>query len=104
MHIHTNAKNKQTNKTNKHTHTHTHTRITLSAIPQIEKLYKEIGGGSPIRSWTQKQGAQLEKLLDQLSPQTAPHRYYIGFRYAGMCTLAHRTPSPYLSPFSYSSQ
>eukprot|EP00007_Cunea_sp_BSH-02190019_P008963 CAMPEP_0174238566 /NCGR_PEP_ID=MMETSP0417-20130205/11726_1 /TAXON_ID=242541 /ORGANISM="Mayorella sp, Strain BSH-02190019" /LENGTH=345 /DNA_ID=CAMNT_0015317417 /DNA_START=281 /DNA_END=1315 /DNA_ORIENTATION=+ len=56
--------------------------ISRFRTPKIEKLYKEIGGGSPIRSWTEKQGDQLERLLDQLSPETAPHRYYIGFRYA----------------------
>ena len=31
--------------------------------------------------WTEKQGAAMVKLLDQISPSTAPHKYYIGFRY-----------------------
>ncbi|CAF1936167.1 unnamed protein product [Rotaria magnacalcarata] len=29
----------------------------------------------------QKQGEGMVKLLDQISPSTAPHKYYIGFRY-----------------------
>lgn len=33
------------------------------------------------RIWSQKQGEGLVKLLDQISPETAPHRYYLGFRY-----------------------
>ena len=32
--------------------------------------------------WTEKQGQAMIKLLDQLSPQTGPHKFYIGFRYA----------------------
>jgi ferrochelatase len=32
--------------------------------------------------WTEKQGEGMVKILDQISPQTAPHKYYIGFRYA----------------------
>ncbi len=49
--------------------------------PRLEKLYDAIGGGSPIRSWTEKQGAGLVERLDTLSPETAPHAAYIGFRY-----------------------
>lgn len=32
--------------------------------------------------WTEKQGEGMIKLLDKISPQTAPHKFYIGFRYA----------------------
>lgn len=48
---------------------------------KIEKQY-EVIGGSPIRKWTNTQGEQMTKLLDKLSPETAPHKHYIAFRYA----------------------
>lgn len=49
--------------------------------PKIEKQYQNIGG-SPIRKWTEIQGAEMIKRLDALSPSTAPHKFYIAFRYA----------------------
>jgi ferrochelatase len=33
------------------------------------------------RHWTEKQGKGMEKILDEISPETAPHKAYIGFRY-----------------------
>lgn len=50
--------------------------------PKVQKLYQTIGGGSPIKMWTQKQGDGMVRLLDTLSPETAPHKAYIAFRYA----------------------
>ena len=47
----------------------------------IEK-YNEIGGGSPIYKWTQSQGDKMCQLLDAKSPETGPHKAYVGFRYA----------------------
>lgn len=44
--------------------------IAKRRTPKIQKQYGEIGGGSPILSWTQKQGELLEKLLDSQSPET----------------------------------
>lgn len=46
------------------------------------KKYEEIGGKSPIHFWTDKQGKLLVDKLNQISPDTAPHKHYIGFRYA----------------------
>jgi len=54
--------------------------------PKIQKQYKEIGGGSPIKKWTELQGREMVKILDKLSPNTAPHKHYIGFRYAPTLT------------------
>lgn len=56
--------------------------IAKRRTPVIQERYKEIGGGSPIRMWTDKQGEGMVKLLDSLSPETGPHKHYIGFRYA----------------------
>ncbi|KAG0233718.1 ferrochelatase hem15 [Actinomortierella wolfii] len=56
--------------------------IAKTRTPKIKEQYKEIGGGSPILSWTRKQGAMMEKILDEISPETAPHKHYIAFRYA----------------------
>lgn len=55
--------------------------IAKRRAPEVKKKYAEIGGGSPILSWTRKQGDLLCKLLDQTSPETAPHKPYVAFRY-----------------------
>ena len=55
--------------------------IATRRAPRVEKLYAAIGGGSPIRQWTEAQGRGMCERLDRLSPATAPHRFYISFRY-----------------------
>lgn len=50
--------------------------------PRIERQYSEIGGGSPIRKWSEYQCAEVCKMLDKMSPGTAPHKPYVAFRYA----------------------
>jgi ferrochelatase len=56
--------------------------IAARRTPKIMKQYAEIGGGSPIRYWTEKQGNMLAELLDKQSPESAPHKAYVAFRYA----------------------
>ncbi|XP_018100041.1 ferrochelatase, mitochondrial-like isoform X2 [Xenopus laevis] len=56
--------------------------------PKIQEQYSKIGGGSPIKKWTDQQGEGMVKLLDKLSPATAPHKCYIGFRYVRPLTEA----------------
>ncbi|MBW0494396.1 hypothetical protein O181_034111 [Austropuccinia psidii MF-1] len=56
--------------------------IAKRRTPRIEEQYQKIGGGSPILKWTREQGAAMVKILDELSPSTAPHRPYVAFRYA----------------------
>lgn len=60
--------------------------ISLRRTPKIEKQYAEIGGGSPIRKWSEYQNAEMCKILDQISPETAPHKPYTAFRYANPLT------------------
>ncbi|PVU95659.1 hypothetical protein BB561_001679 [Smittium simulii] len=48
---------------------------------KVQAEYNLIGGGSPIEKWTRLQGKQLIDKLDVMSPETAPHNYYVGFRY-----------------------
>ncbi|XP_064900616.1 ferrochelatase, mitochondrial-like isoform X3 [Columba livia] len=55
--------------------------IAKRRTPKIQEQYSRIGGGSPIKKWTALQGEGMVKLLDSMSPRTAPHKYYIGFRY-----------------------
>lgn len=55
--------------------------IARRRTPSIQKQYAKIGGGSPIKAWTDKQGAGMVSLLDKISPHTAPHKFYVGFRY-----------------------
>lgn len=56
--------------------------IAARRTPKIKKQYEEIGGGSPILRWTKLQGAEMCKLLDEIHPETAPHKTYVAFRYA----------------------
>eukprot|EP00002_Diphylleia_rotans_P021175 TRINITY_DN4123_c0_g1_i1.p1 TRINITY_DN4123_c0_g1~~TRINITY_DN4123_c0_g1_i1.p1 ORF type:complete len:389 (-),score=88.19 TRINITY_DN4123_c0_g1_i1:109-1275(-) len=56
--------------------------IAKRRSPEVAEQYMKIGGGSPIKKWTQKQGEALVKLLDERLPETAPHKFYISFRYA----------------------
>ncbi|TGZ71366.1 hypothetical protein CRM22_002683 [Opisthorchis felineus] len=55
--------------------------IAKRRSPKVIKQYEEIGGGSPITHWTQTQGDFVVRYLDKASPETAPHKLYIGFRY-----------------------
>lgn len=54
--------------------------------PLISKNYAEIGGGSPIRRWSELQCKQACEILDKTSPETAPHKPYVAFRYANPLT------------------
>lgn len=56
--------------------------IAKRRTPKIEEQYKEIGGGSPILRWTKQQGEEMCALLDELNPESAPHKPYVAFRYA----------------------
>ncbi|TFK26469.1 ferrochelatase [Coprinopsis marcescibilis] len=62
--------------------------IARRRTPQIEEQYAAIGGGSPILQYTQLQGEGMAKLLDELHPETAPHKAYVAFRYAQPLTEA----------------
>ncbi|KAH8921136.1 ferrochelatase [Atractiella rhizophila] len=60
--------------------------IAKRRTPRIEQQYRDIGGGSPILKWTEMQGEGMCKILDELSPSTAPHKNYTMFRYANPMT------------------
>lgn len=60
--------------------------IASRRTPKIQKQYAAIGGGSPIRKWSEHQCAEMCKLLDEISPETAPHKPYVAFRYANPLT------------------
>ncbi len=55
--------------------------IARRRTPKIREHYAEIGGGSPILRWTEEQGRGMCARLDERSPETAPHRFYVAFRY-----------------------
>ncbi|MGW8267959.1 MAG: ferrochelatase, partial [Longimicrobiales bacterium] len=55
--------------------------IAKRRTPSVTRLYQEIGGGSPILHWTEEQGRGMVERLDRLSPETAPHKFYVAFRY-----------------------
>lgn len=60
--------------------------ISKRRTPKIQKQYAAIGGGSPIRKWSEYQAAEMCKILDKISPETAPHKPYVAFRYANPLT------------------
>ncbi|KAG7134108.1 Ferrochelatase like protein [Verticillium longisporum] len=60
--------------------------ISQRRTPKIQKQYAEIGGGSPIRKWSEYQNEEMCKILDKISPETAPHKPYVAFRYANPLT------------------
>lgn len=55
--------------------------VAKRRTPRIQDQYEQIGG-SPIRKWTEQQGLALAKHMDQVHPESAPHKAYVGFRYA----------------------
>jgi len=55
--------------------------IARRRTPKVQALYRKIGGGSPILRYTEAQGRGMVERLDRLSPETAPHRFYVAFRY-----------------------
>jgi ferrochelatase len=55
--------------------------IARRRAPKVRGLYEKIGGGSPILRYTRAQGQGMIERLDRLSPATAPHGYYVAFRY-----------------------
>jgi ferrochelatase len=55
--------------------------IARRRTPKVKQHYADIGGGSPILDWTEAQGRGMCERLDVLSPETAPHRFYVAFRY-----------------------
>jgi len=60
--------------------------IATRRTPKIIEQYRKIGGGSPIRMWSELQGERMVEILDKISPETAPHKSYVGFRYANPLT------------------
>jgi protoporphyrin/coproporphyrin ferrochelatase len=55
--------------------------IARRRTPKVRGLYASIGGGSPILRYTEAQGRGMVARLDRLSPGTAPHKFYVAFRY-----------------------
>ncbi|KAL8718021.1 MAG: hypothetical protein Q9225_004807 [Loekoesia sp. 1 TL-2023] len=60
--------------------------ISRRRTPKIQDQYAAIGGGSPIRKWSEYQSEEMCKLLDQQCPESAPHKPYVAFRYADPLT------------------
>ncbi|WPK25598.1 hypothetical protein PUMCH_002919 [Australozyma saopauloensis] len=56
--------------------------IAKRRTPEITEKYNEIGGGSPIRYWSEYQCERVCKRLDEICPESAPHKPYVAFRYA----------------------
>ncbi|KAL1956786.1 hypothetical protein VTO42DRAFT_6840 [Malbranchea cinnamomea] len=55
--------------------------LSKRRTPKIQQQYAAIGGGSPILKWSEYQCSEMCKILDKISPETAPHKPYVAFRY-----------------------
>ena len=55
--------------------------IARRRTPKVRGLYANIGGGSPILRYTEAQGQGMVARLDRTSPESAPHNFYVAFRY-----------------------
>jgi protoporphyrin/coproporphyrin ferrochelatase len=55
--------------------------IARRRTPKVRGLYANIGGGSPILRYTEAQGRGMITRLDRLAPESAPHKFYVAFRY-----------------------
>mgnify|MGYP001070828934 FL=1 len=60
-------------------------KIARLRAKSVSKQYEAIGG-SPLSKWTDIQGSKMVELLDQMSPETAPHKFYPCFRYSSPLT------------------
>lgn len=60
--------------------------IASRRTPKVSHHYEEIGGGSPIRKWSELQCAKVCEILDKTNPEYAPHLPYVAFRYANPLT------------------
>ena len=58
-------------------------RVSRRRAPKVAAQYEQIGG-SPIRKWTEYQGRRMCDVLDELRPESAPHRAYTAFRYVSI--------------------
>ena len=56
-------------------------RLARKRTKKVQQNYQDIGGGSPILEWTEAQGQGMCERLDRISPETAPHKFYVAFRY-----------------------
>lgn len=56
--------------------------IARMRTPNVKRNYARMGGGSPLLGWTEQQGQGMVEWLDQIAPATAPHKFYVAFRYA----------------------
>ncbi|KAG8411683.1 ferrochelatase hem15 [Metarhizium acridum] len=54
--------------------------LSKRRTPMIQKQYAAIGGGSPIRKWSEYQSAEMCKILDKTSPETATPQALCGFQ------------------------
>ncbi|XP_077561921.1 ferrochelatase, mitochondrial isoform X2 [Haemaphysalis longicornis] len=56
--------------------------IAKQRAPKLAQKYKEMTPGKGLLEWTELQGALMTDILDRTSPETGPHKHFIGFRYS----------------------
>lgn len=53
----------------------------LRSKAMLVKKYEEIGGGSPLADWTDKQGEAMCQHLNAELPEQGPFKHYLAFQY-----------------------
>ncbi|XP_077483006.1 ferrochelatase, mitochondrial isoform X2 [Amblyomma americanum] len=56
--------------------------IAKRRAPKLMQKYKKMTQGKGLLEWTEVQGTQMTEILNKISPETGPHKYFIGFRYS----------------------
>ena len=51
--------------------------IAKRRTPMLQDQYKQIGGGSPIKKWTELQGEGMVEILDKISPDTGMYTWCV---------------------------
>ena len=74
--------------------------IARRRTPKIQKQYEKIGGGSPIKMWTEKQGEGMVRLLDEMCPETGKPFFHFTSRYNIIYPVS-RGPSIFLDKLNW---
>lgn len=60
--------------------------IAKQRAPKLIAKYKEIKGLMGLPQWSELQARQMTDILNDISPETAPHKFFLGFRYTSPLT------------------
>lgn len=74
--------------------------VAKNRTPKITEQYAAIGGGSPILKWTNIQGEEMCKILDEIRPEVRPTRSCATARSMVVCIVS----CPYSHSLTYATR